>query len=125
MSDPINASYRLQLTPEFTFADVQNLLPYFSKLGVSHLYLSPITEARLGSTHGYDVIDHNRVREEFGGRAGLDALMDAAAAQGLKFIVDFVPNHAGVAPRNVLWHDVLAYGPHSPQAGFFDIDWHP
>ena len=121
----MNASYRLQLTPEFTFADVQELLPYFTKLGVSHLYLSPINEARLGSTHGYDVIDHNRVREEFGGREGLDALMNAAAEQGLKFIVDFVPNHAGVAPRNRLWHDVLAYGPHSPQAGFFDIDWHP
>ncbi len=121
----MNASYRLQLTPEFTFATVQGLLPYFVKLGVSHLYLSPINEARLGSTHGYDVIDHNRVREAFGGREGLDALMDAAYEQGLKFIVDFVPNHAGVAPRNVLWHDVLAYGPHSPQAGFFDIDWHP
>jgi len=121
----VNASYRLQLTPEFTFATVQGLLPYFVKLGVSHLYLSPINEARLGSTHGYDVIDHNRVREAFGGREGLDALMDAAYEQGLKFIVDFVPNHAGVAPRNVLWHDVLAYGPHSPQAGFFDIDWHP
>ncbi len=121
----MNASYRLQLTPDFTFADVQNLLPYFDKLGVSHLYLSPITEARLGSTHGYDVIDHNRVRGAFGGREGLDALMAAAKEHGLKFILDFVPNHAGVAPRNTLWHDVLAYGPHSPNAGFFDIDWHP
>ncbi len=121
----MNASYRLQLTPEFTFADVQNLLPYFDKLGVSHLYLSPITEARLGSTHGYDVIDHNRVREAFGGREGLDALMAAAKTHSLKLILDFVPNHAGVAPRNTLWHDVLAYGPHSPNAGFFDIDWQP
>ena len=121
----MNASYRLQLTPEFTFADVQNLIPYFYKLGVSHLYLSPITEARLGSTHGYDVIDHNRVRDAFGGREGLDALMAAAKTRGLKLIVDFVPNHAGVAPRNTLWHDVLAYGPYSPNAGFFDIDWHP
>ena len=121
----MNASYRLQLTPDFTFADVQELLPYFAKLGVSHLYLSPITEARSGSLHGYDVIDHNRVREAFGGREGLDALMAAAGAHGLKFILDFVPNHAGVGPHNLLWQDVLAYGPGSPQAAFFDIDWHP
>ena len=121
----MNATYRLQLTPDFTFADVERLLPYFDKLGVSHLYLSPITEARLGSTHGYDVIDHNRVREAFGGREGLDALMAAAKTHGLKLLVDFVPNHAGVAPRNAFWNDVLAYGPHSPYAGFFDIDWHP
>ena len=121
----MNATYRLQLTPDFTFADVERLLPYFDKLGVSHLYLSPITEARLGSTHGYDVIDHNRVREAFGGREGLDALMTAAKTHNLKLLVDFVPNHAGVAPRNAFWNDVLAYGPHSPYAGFFDIDWHP
>jgi (1->4)-alpha-D-glucan 1-alpha-D-glucosylmutase len=126
MTNPgMNASYRLQLTPDFTFADVEKLLPYFAKLGVSHLYLSPITEARLGSSHGYDVIDHNSVREAFGGREGLGSLMSAAKAHNLRFILDFVPNHAGVAPRNVLWHDVLAYGPHSPHAGFFDIDWHP
>ena len=121
----MNATYRLQLTPDFTFADVERLLPYFDKLGVSHLYLSPITEARLGSTHGYDVIDHNRVREAFGGREGLDALMAAAKTHDLKLLVDFVPNHAGVAPRNAFWNDVLAYGPYSPYAGFFDIDWHP
>ena len=121
----MNATYRLQLTPDFTFADVERLLPYFDKLGVSHLYLSPITEARLGSTHGYDVIDHNRVREAFGGREGLDALMAAAKTHDLKLLVDFVPNHAGVAPRNSFWNDVLAYGPYSPYAGFFDIDWHP
>lgn len=121
----MNASYRLQLTPEFTFEDVRRLLPYFQKLGVSHLYLSPITEARLGSTHGYDVIDHNRVREAFGGREGLEQLMQEALAHGLRLILDFVPNHAGVGPRNVLWHDVLAYGPHAPHAGLFDIDWNP
>jgi (1->4)-alpha-D-glucan 1-alpha-D-glucosylmutase len=121
----VNASYRLQLTPEFTFEDVRRLLPYFRKLGVSHLYLSPITEARLGSTHGYDVIDHNRVREAFGGRAGLEQLMQEAQQHGLRFILDFVPNHAGVGPRNALWQDVLAYGPHSPHAGLFDIDWNP
>lgn len=121
----MNASYRLQLTPDFTFADVERLLPYFDKLGISHLYLSPITRARRGSLHGYDVIDHNSVREAFGGRVGLDRLMSAAKGYNLRFILDFVPNHSGVGPRNAAWQEVLAYGPHAPSAEFFDIDWHP
>src|SRR5690606_26823314 len=105
------ATYRLQLLPAFGFAEVEALLPYFARLGVSHLYLSPITEARAGSTHGYDVVDHNAVRADYGGRAGLDRLLDAAHARGLGVIFDWVPNHAGVGPRNDAWQDVLAYGP--------------
>jgi len=121
----MTASYRFQLHPEFGFADVQALLPYLGSLGVSHLYLSPVTEARRGSTHGYDVIDHNEVRAAFGGREGLDRLLAACVDRGLKVILDWVPNHAGVGPRNAYWQDVLAYGPNSPYARYFDVDWRP
>ena len=121
----MTATYRLQLQPGFGFAEVEALLPYFGRLGVSHLYLSPITEARPGSTHGYDVIDHNAVREDFGGREGLDRLLEAAREAGLSFILDFVPNHAGVGSNNVSWQDVLAYGRHAPHASYFDVDWDP
>lgn len=119
------ATYRLQLQPDFGFSEITDLLSYFKRLGISHLYLSPVTQARPGSTHGYDVIDHNAVREEIGGREGFDALVAAAGEAGLKLIIDFVPNHAGVGPRNTYWQDVLAYGPHSPFAPYFDIDWNP
>lgn len=119
------ATYRLQLHPEFGFEEVQDLLPYLSALGISHLYLSPITEARPGSTHGYDVIDHNAIREELGGREAFDRLVAAAREAELQIILDFVPNHAGVGPRNSYWQDVLAYGPYSAYAGYFDIDWQP
>ena len=74
----MTATYRLQLTPDFGFTEAEALVPYLKRLGVSHLYLSPITEARPGSTHGYDVIDHNRVREAFGGRAAFASLREAA-----------------------------------------------
>ncbi len=119
------ATYRLQLHPGFQFADAERILPYLRRLGVSHLYLSPITEARPGSTHGYDVVDHNAVREEIGGREGFDRLVEAARKAGLQIIIDFVPNHAGVGLRNSYWQDVLAYGPHSIFAPYFDIDWNP
>ncbi len=119
------ATYRLQLQPDFGFAEVEALLPYLRDLGVSHLYLSPITEARAGSLHGYDVIDHNEVRADFGGRAGLDRLLGAAEAHGLGVILDWVPNHAGVGPRNDAWQDTLAYGPASSHARTFDVDWRP
>ena len=121
----MNASYRLQLTPDFDFEAVRALLPYFQKLGISHLYLSPITEARRGSTHGYDVIDHNRIREALGGAEGFEKLREAAQQHDLSFILDFVPNHAGVGPRNAYWQDVLAYGPNAAHTNFFDIDWIP
>jgi len=121
----MTATYRLQLTPDVGFAEVEALLPYLKRLGVSHLYLSPITEARPGSTHGYDVIDHNQVREAFGGREGFESLREAAVDAGLGLVLDFVPNHAGVGPTNEEWQDVLAYGRHSAYAHHFDIDWTP
>jgi len=121
----MTATYRLQLTPDFGFAEVEALLPYLKALGVSHLYLSPLTEARPGSTHGYDVIDHNQVREAFGGREGFESLREAAVEAGLGIVLDFVPNHAGVGPANEEWQDVLAYGQHSAYAHQFDVDWTP
>ena len=125
MSSSMIASYRLQLIPEFGFAEVVSLVPYLKQLGVSHLYLSPINEARAGSTHGYDVIDHNQIRSEFGGREGLENLLEVIRDAGLQLIFDIVPNHAGVGPRNEAWQSVLAYGEHSPFARYFDIDWDP
>jgi (1->4)-alpha-D-glucan 1-alpha-D-glucosylmutase len=119
------ASYRLQLGPDFGFDQVREQLPYLRRLGVSHVYLSPITEAREGSPHGYDVTDHNRVRAELGGREGFEALRTAAVEQGLGLILDVVPNHAGVGPHNAAWQDLLAYGPASPHASTFDVDWRP
>ncbi len=39
-------------------------------------------------------------------------------------ILDFVPNHMGVGQAdNIWWLDVLEWGPRSPYADSFDIDW--
>ena len=42
----IRATYRLQFHHEFTFRDATELVPYLAALGISHIYASPIMEAR-------------------------------------------------------------------------------
>jgi (1->4)-alpha-D-glucan 1-alpha-D-glucosylmutase len=118
------ATYRLQLQPEFPFGAAAAVVPYLASLGVSHLHLSPVLEAVPGSTHGYDVVDHARVREELGGEEGLRALSRTAREHGLGLVMDIVPNHMAMAPRHnrALW-EVLREGPKSPYARWFDIDW--
>ena len=120
------STYRLQLGADLTFDDVRRRLPYYAALGVTHLYLSPVLEAAPGSTHGYDVVDHDRVSDVLGGEAGLRRLADAAHAARLGLVLDIVPNHMAV-PTPV-WHNralwsVLSDGPDSPYAAWFDVDW--
>jgi (1->4)-alpha-D-glucan 1-alpha-D-glucosylmutase len=120
----IRATYRLQFHRDFTFRDATAVVPYLAALGVSHVYASPITEARPGSTHGYDIIDHNRLNPEIGGEADFQALSAALQAHDMGLIVDFVPNHMGIGADNAWWRDVLEWGRQSPFAHFFDINWH-
>lgn len=120
------STYRLQLRPEFTFGHARAAVPYLASLGVSHLHLSPVLEAVPGSSHGYDVTDHTRVRVELGGEDGLRALAAEARAHGLALVLDIVPNHMALpAPLRLnrpLW-EVAREGPGSPYARWFDIDW--
>ena len=121
----IRATYRLQFHRQFTFRDATGLVPYLAALGISHLYASPIMQARPGSTHGYDIIDHNRLNPEIGTEADFRALVDALHAHGMGLILDFVPNHMGVGSDNRWWMDVLEWGQKSPFAAYFDINWDP
>jgi (1->4)-alpha-D-glucan 1-alpha-D-glucosylmutase len=118
------ATYRLQLTAKFTFADAAAAVPYIAELGASHLYLSPVLQAAPGSTHGYDVVDPDRVSAELGGEGGFEKLVDTAQAAGLGILLDIVPNHMSIAgTANKWWLDVLENGPASFYAPFFDVDW--
>ncbi len=120
------STYRLQLSAALTFDDAAEQVPYLARLGVTHLYLSPVLAAAPGSTHGYDVVDHAEISPALGGRQGLDRLAERARAAGLGLVVDVVPNHMAV-PTPV-WHNralwsVLEHGPDSPYASWFDVDW--
>jgi (1->4)-alpha-D-glucan 1-alpha-D-glucosylmutase len=118
------ATYRLQLTPSFGFDDAAAAVPYLKALGVSHLYASPFLKARAGSSHGYDVVDHNALNPELGGEEAFARLCAALDKADLGLILDFVPNHMGIHyADNPWWLDVLEWGPRSPYAASFDIDW--
>lgn len=120
----VRATARLQLHRGFTFDDATARVPYLSDLGVSHVYSSPILRARAGSTHGYNVVDPTQVSEELGGEGGLRRLVAALRAHGMGLVVDIVPNHMAVGGAdNAWWLDLLAHGPRSAYAAFFDIDW--
>ena len=120
------STYRLQLTPDFGFAEAAEAGEYLADLGVSHVYLSPMLEAVPGSMHGYDVTDHSRIRAELGGEEGFRAMAKRLRGLGLGIVLDIVPNHMAV-PANLplnrqLW-SVLRDGRESPYAHWFDIDW--
>ena len=89
-------------------------------------YTSPYFAAQPGSTHGYDVSNHNELNVEVGGSDAHTAFTDALREHDLQHIVDFVPNHMGIATStNPWWRDVLENGPSARAGRFFDIDWFP
>jgi len=121
-----SSTYRLQVHGGFTLNDARDVVPYLRRLGAGAAYTSPYFAAEPSSTHGYDVTNHNEINEEVGGDAAHTAFTDALRGAGLQHIVDFVPNHMGISTTtNPWWRDVLAHGPQSRYARFFDIDWNP
>src|ERR1700722_3395989 len=115
------ASYRLQLHAGFTLGQAQEILPYLTELGVSHVYLSPCLQAVPGSLHGYDVTDPTRISADLGGESAWSAFVEGARANGLRILLDIVPNHMSASHHNPWWDDVLAHGSFSEYASFFDI----
>ena len=88
-----------QYTPEGTFAALQTHLPRLRDLGVDILWLMPIQPIgrlnRKGSLGSYySVADYTAINPEFGTEADFRAFVDAAHAQGMKVILDWVANHS-------------------------------
>src|SRR6266704_3279044 len=120
------ATYRLQFNKNFTFRQAREIVAYLHHLGISDAYASPYFQAGAESLHGYDITDHNKLNAAIGSREDYDAWVAELHAHSMGQIVDFVPNHVGIAePLNQWWMDVLENGPSSRYAPYFDIDWHP
>jgi (1->4)-alpha-D-glucan 1-alpha-D-glucosylmutase len=120
------ATYRLQLSKDFTFRQAAELAPYLEQLGISHAYLSPILKARRGSTHGYDTVDHSMINPELGNETEFETMCAALKRHGIGIVLDIVPNHMGIGgDENSKWLDVLEWGPESRFSDWFDINWAP
>ena len=120
-----SSTYRIQFSSATTLQQGAELVPYLDALGVGAVYASPLLASGKGSNHGYDVVDPTRACGARGGEEGRRALVAAARARGMGFLLDIVPNHVGVddAKANPWWWDVLTHGRGSRYASYFDIDW--
>jgi malto-oligosyltrehalose synthase len=119
---PLGSTYRLQLAG-LGFDGARQLVGYLAEFGIETLYVSPIFVAVPGSTHGYDVVDPSRLDPVLGTPAEFEALLAELHTNGMRLLIDIVPNHMAVHPDNHWWWDTLRCGKDSPFASTFDIDW--
>lgn len=120
------STYRLQFNAQFTFRHACEWVEYLHRLGISHLYASPLLCTRAGCLHGYDIVDHSKLNPEIGTENDFEELIKTLRTFNMGMILDIVPNHMCiVSPANKWWNDILENGPASPFADYFDIDWHP
>lgn len=122
MFNPVS-TYRIQFNRDFTFKDLDAILPFLHKLGVKTIYASPIFAAVPGSTHGYDVINPFEINREIGTEAELYALREKLREVDMFWIQDIVPNHMAFHHGNLWLMDVLEKGSLSVYASFFDVTW--
>jgi (1->4)-alpha-D-glucan 1-alpha-D-glucosylmutase len=120
------STYRLQINMNFRFSDARNIISYLYDLGISDIYASPYFKATAGSTHGYDIVDHNYLNPEIGTEEEYNELIAELQKYGMGQLLDIVPNHMCIESKdNIWWMDVLENGPSSIYADYFDIDWDP
>jgi len=84
---------------------ITNHLDYFTDLGATALWLTPVIEnnqsltdeggAMRSAYHGYGFTDHYQIDKRFGGNDAYKKMIDAAHAKNIKIIQDAVYNHIG------------------------------
>lgn len=67
-------------------------LPYLQDLGIGAVWLSPFYKSPM-KDFGYDISDYRQVDPLFGTMDDFNEMIKVTHDLGLKFIVDFVPNH--------------------------------
>ena len=81
-------------------------------------------EARPGSTHGYDIVDHNRLNPEIGSEAEFERSSMRCTSTGMGLILDFVPNHMGIGGATTRGGSTCSNGARArPTPRYFDINW--
>ena len=118
-----DTTYRLQLSPDFTFQDLERILDYLDDLGISTIYSAPFFQARKGSTHGYDVLDPFIINQEIGDLKQFSQIGKRLDQKRMTWLQDIVPNHMAFDNNNPWIRDIFELGPHSRFYNYFDIDW--
>ncbi|MEK3882074.1 alpha-amylase family glycosyl hydrolase [Paenibacillus sp. PL2-23] len=101
-------------------------LSYIKNMGYTAIWISPVAEPQMTNRenngtgrntayHGYNVKDPNKANPYFGTKEKLKELVDAAHAQGIKVIIDVVPNHIGDYMLGTqAYYDIPALQPAAP-----------
>ncbi|MCU7549673.1 malto-oligosyltrehalose synthase [Chitinophagaceae bacterium LB-8] len=122
MYNPV-ATYRIQFHKNFSFTDLEKIIPYLKSLGIKTIYASPIFESLKGSTHGYDTLNSSKIDPEIGTEEQLKEINNKLKTEGIGWLQDIVPNHMAFDSTNPWIMDVLEKGPQSVYAPYFDITW--
>jgi len=96
---------------------LRSRLEYIDELGADVLYLCPIHLA--WTNHGYDALDYQQVRPDYGSRDDVRRLAEDVHARGMKLVLDGVFNHMG---RHSPAFQAAAAGQRSRYRGWFDFD---
>jgi alpha-glucosidase len=91
-------------------AGIRSRLSYLRDLGVDGVWVTPWYPSPMNDG-GYDVADYRDIAAEFGTLASADALIRDSHAQGLRILIDIVPNHT--SHRHRWFTSALAAGPGS------------
>jgi len=94
------STYRLQFNTGFRFADAAELIDYLHTLGITDCYASPLSMARPGSVHGYDVVEPTRLNPELGDEQDFARFARALSERKMGLLLDVVPNHMCVASKD-------------------------
>ncbi len=79
-------------------AGIEQNLDYFSDLGVTALWFTPVLENNMtgGSYHGYATTDYYKVDPRFGTNEEYQQLISKCHDRGIKIVMDMIFNHCGV-----------------------------
>ena len=87
-------------------AGIEQHLDYFSDLGVTALWFTPVLENNMigGSYHGYATTDYYKVDPRFGTNEEYKQLIEKSHTRGIKIVMDMIFNHCG--DENYLYKDM-------------------
>jgi len=77
-----------------TIAGIIEKIDYIKNLGVNCIWISPFYKGI--SYHGYHITDFYSVDEHFGTIEDIEKLVEVVHQNGMKIIVDLVPNHCSI-----------------------------